>query len=79
MIRSTRMLFCDEDHNVEQTFPCINDLDENQFINPPTAKQLRAMAKPFGWSYRNGRDHCDLCTTREAEDELPARQQRLAQ
>lgn len=80
MIRSTRILFCNEDHGTEITFPSLffPGIDEDDFIAPPTVKQLRAEAKKAGWSFKNGLDLCDSCTERDAEEKLAKRQERQA-
>jgi hypothetical protein len=70
MIRSTKILFCCEDHGVEVTFPSIDELTEQSFIAPPTIRQLRAHAKAAGWRYSRGNDYCDACVelTRDSRE-----------
>lgn len=63
MIRTSRILFCDQEHGTgEQTFPSLRDLSEQDFIRDLTAKQLRAEAKKAGWSHVDGHDYCGMCT-----------------
>ena len=63
MIRSTKILFCDNDHGAgDVTFPATTDLDVRDFIETPSLKQLRAEAKKAGWSRERGRDICEGCT-----------------
>lgn len=68
MVRTTRVLFCDEEHGTgDITFPSLRQLDEHNFIEAPTTRSLRAAAKKAGWSFRNGSDYCDMCTGNERE------------
>jgi predicted dienelactone hydrolase len=67
MIRSVRVLFCDQEHGFgDITFPDVRNLDMQDLIQPRTAKQLRADAKKAGWTHdRRGRDYCDCCSGAE--------------
>lgn len=69
MIRSARMIFCDQEHGVsEMTYPSIIDLSETDFVETRTAAQLRRAAKKAGWSHVHGHDYCELCTEGAAEE-----------
>lgn len=67
MIRSMRILFCDEEHGIgDVTFPDVRYLNTQDLIQPRTAKQLRADAKKAGWTRdRDGHDYCDSCSDTE--------------
>ena len=68
MIRSVRVIFCDQEHGTgEQTFPALADLTEQHFIQPFNAKKARAEAKKAGWSHVDGHDYRDMCTEAEKE------------
>jgi hypothetical protein len=62
MVRTTKALFCNEDHGSgDVTFPALIDLIEMSFIFPPDLRRLRAEAKAAGWKYIKGRDYCEGC------------------
>jgi hypothetical protein len=68
MIRSVKLLFCDNDHGCgDVTFPCIADLDSQAFVEPKTVGQLRKEARKAGWSHKNGADYCEICTEGEKQ------------
>jgi hypothetical protein len=63
MVRSTKVLFCDNEHGSgDVTFPRIEEMNDESFIYPPTLRALRAAAKKAGWSRHAGSDYCDQCT-----------------
>jgi len=68
MIRNVKVIFCDNEHVFgEVTFPRVDELTEQDFISPRSAKQLRAEAKKAGWTaIRKSGDYCDACS---AEDQ----------
>jgi hypothetical protein len=62
MIRSVKVLFCDNEHGVgDITFPRIDELSEEMFIYPRTTAQLRKEAKKAGWKHIRGNDYCNDC------------------
>lgn len=63
MTRSTKVLFCDNEHGTgDVSFPDIGKLDEHHFVFPLNQRELRKEAKKAGWSRVNGADYCDMCT-----------------
>jgi hypothetical protein len=63
MIRSTKILFCENDHGCgDVTFPSIGELTDEDFIATRTTRQLREDAKKVGWSRHRGGDYCEICT-----------------
>jgi hypothetical protein len=64
MMRNTQLLFCDEEHGIgDVTFPELENLTIVDFIQPRTARQIRADAKKAGWTRdRRGRDYCEGCS-----------------
>lgn len=71
MIRTIKVLFCEEEHGAgDRTFPDLMDLDSKMFIDgAPTAAQLRKLAKEHGWTRCNGGDYCNTCSA-GVNDEL---------
>ncbi len=66
MIRSARLIFCDNEHGSgDVTFPDIYGETSHEtcqhFISPATAKILRKAAKQEGWGVINGADYCPGC------------------
>lgn len=66
MIRSAKVIFCDNEHGMgDVTFPSLDrevgDL-QAEYVAPQTVKQLRASAKAAGWSRLRGQDFCPDCT-----------------
>jgi hypothetical protein len=66
VIRTAKLLFCDNEHGMgEITYPDFRGDDEvlrQHFVNSPTAAQLRKDAKKEGWSRHAGADYCPMCT-----------------
>lgn len=66
MIRTLKIIFCDEEHGVgDVTFPDMATLHQQQFVadeTPATVPQLRKQAKAAGWSHHSGGDYCPGCT-----------------
>jgi hypothetical protein len=63
MIRSAKVLFCDNEHGLgEVTFPEVNRLDEQALINPLSVRELRRRAKAEGWTRHNKADYCPSCS-----------------
>ena len=64
MIRTIKVLFCDEDHGTgDRTFPDLMDIDTRMFIDrQPTTRQLRKLAKAAGWRCEKGADYCETCS-----------------
>ena len=66
MIRTARVIFCDNEHGTgDVTFPSL-DRDSHalaaEYIAPQTAAGLRKSAKKAGWSRCAGGDYCEQCT-----------------
>ena len=65
MIRTLKVIFCDEEHGVgDVTFPDMGTLNNQQFVDeevPTTVRELRKKAKAAGWGYHNGGDYCPGC------------------
>lgn len=64
MIRTFKVLFCDNEHGTgDVIFPenFSQELREDM-IQPRTAPQLRKAAKNVGWSRVGGVDYCPSCT-----------------
>ncbi len=68
MIRTAKVIFCDNEHGVgDQTFPNFDDesFDLKQyFVYPvlPTMSELRKAAKKEGWTRVDGGDYCPMCS-----------------
>lgn len=64
MVRTIKVLFCEEDHgNGDRTFPDLMDLDTRMFIDAaPTVGQLRKLAKAAGWTRSGKADYCEQCS-----------------
>lgn len=65
MIRTAKVIFCDNDHGTgDITFPSLDrsvaEL-EAEYISPQTIGQLRRNAKKAGWGRLNGADYCPGC------------------
>ncbi len=72
MIRSTKVIFCDEEHGIgDVTFPAFCDLDVVDFIRTPTVSALRREARKAGWRRIKGSDYCAECV--ELMDERKAK------
>lgn len=71
MIRTIKVLVCDEEHGIgDQTFPRLSDLEPNDFVNGVlTTPALRKRAKAAGWTFSGGHDWCDQCSA-GVNDEL---------
>lgn len=71
MIRTIKVLFCEEDHGVgDRTFPDLMDLDTRMFIDgAPTVSELRKLAKKHGWTRSGKADYCETCSA-GVNDEL---------
>jgi hypothetical protein len=72
MIRTAKLLFCDQEHGVggEMTFPDVHAVAHTlhqHFIVSLNAKELRKQAKKEGWSFVDGHDYCPVCTEGEKE------------
>jgi hypothetical protein len=70
MIRSGKILFCENEHGTgDITFPDLDALDafetKQLFIGKRTAGQLRKEAKQAGWGRINGGDYCLNCMESE--------------
>lgn len=71
MIRSTKLIFCDNEHGAgDVTFPDLDDSSfdiKQHFIYPvqPTAAELRKAAKKAGWTRVDGGDYCPICSESE--------------
>lgn len=70
MIRSIRVIFCDQEHGTgDVTFPNLRELTTQEFLdNAPSVRTLRSEAKKAGWSHVAGHDYCDMCTEGEKEN-----------
>lgn len=69
MIRSAKVIFCDNEHGTgDVTFPSL-DRSTNElaaeYIAPQTTAQLRKSAKKAGWGRIAGVDYCPLCMENE--------------
>ncbi len=68
MIRTAKVLFCDNEHGFgEVTFPEMSRVDNQTFIAPISTAQLRKQAKAAGWTRQDGADYCASCSY---DDEL---------
>jgi len=70
MIRTTRAIFCDQDHgNGDVMFPELDYAERlethQEFINPRSIRQLREDAKKVGWKRIKGLDYCPTCAESE--------------
>lgn len=62
MIRTMKVLFCDNEHGTgDVTFPDLHDVDAPDVINSPTFRELRKRARAAGWKQHNGADYCPDC------------------
>jgi hypothetical protein len=62
MIRTVKILFCEDDHGSgDITFPDIPDLDAQSFIQPLGIGALRRAAKAAGWKRIMKADYCPDC------------------
>lgn len=53
----------------EETYPRIEALTDQDFINPRSAQQLRREARKAGWTRdRRGNDYCEGCSVISAEE-----------
>ena len=63
MIRTGKVLFCDNEHGIGNvTFPEMGRVDDQTFIQPMNAAQLRKQAKDAGWTRVDGVDYCADCS-----------------
>ena len=63
MIRAAKILFCDNEHGFGNvTFPEKERLDDQLFVEPVSARQLRKQAKEAGWTREGGVDYCPTCS-----------------
>jgi hypothetical protein len=64
MIRTFKVLFCEEDHGTgDRMFPDTFDIDPRMIVEGAmTTRQLRKMAKAAGWTYSQGADYCETCS-----------------
>ena len=67
MIRTLKVIFCDEDHgHGEVTFPdfdrSTDEIVKDLIDGPTEVKLLRKAAKQIGWGRVNGGDYCPGCT-----------------
>lgn len=65
MIRTAKVIFCDNEHGFgDVTFPAL-DRDtsslQQEYIVPRRIGQLRKEAKKEGWGRTNGGDYCPQC------------------
>ena len=70
MIRSARIVFCDNEHGQgDMSFPDFHDVEAMRQIfteqNLSTVKQLRREASNHGWRRFNGVDYCPSCMESE--------------
>jgi hypothetical protein len=70
MIRSAKVLFCENEHGTgDITYPDLDELDpfdtKQLFIGKRTAAALRKEAKKVGWGRINGGDYCPECMESE--------------
>ncbi len=74
MIRSCKILFCDNEHGTgDVTFPDVSAMDaqtiRQEFIDAhPSVGSLRKAAKAEGWGRINGGDYCPGCMESLASD-----------
>ena len=64
MIRTLKVLFCDEDHGTgDRMFPDLFDIDPRMFVEGSlTPAKLRKLAKVAGWTRSGGADYCETCS-----------------
>lgn len=63
MIRTAKVIFCDNEHGFgDTTFPEMSRVDDQTFIEPIATFTLRKQAKAAGWTRLNGADYCPLCS-----------------
>jgi hypothetical protein len=64
MIRTFKVLFCDNEHGTGDVIFPENFSQElhDDMLQSRTAAQLRKDAKKAGWSRVGGVDYCDSCT-----------------
>ena len=70
MIRTIKVLFCDNEHgNGDVTFPDLRHVEPTDIVNggSATTKHLRAETAKSGWRHYRGSDYCEMC----AEDCAP--------
>jgi hypothetical protein len=70
MIRTFKVLFCDNEHGTgDQMFPANFSQElQDDMLQSRTAAQLRKDAKKAGWSRSGGVDYCDSCTESNKEE-----------
>jgi hypothetical protein len=64
MIRTVKVIFCDNEHGTaDVSFPALGDLETQTLIdNVETVGTLRKKAKAAGWTRVNGADYCPGCS-----------------
>ncbi|MDR3797999.1 MAG: hypothetical protein P4K93_07590 [Terracidiphilus sp.] len=68
MVRTMKVLFCDNEHGCgDVTFPDLHEVEASDVINPPTLKGLRREAHAAGWKRHNGADYCPDCVACKLE------------
>lgn len=67
-IRTTSVIFCDEEHGIgEVTFPPIDELAASDFVLPRSAKMLRDDARAAGWTFTRRGAWCPQCSHTDPE------------
>ena len=65
MIRTARLIFCDNEHGTgDVTFPSLDQdfvQTRQQLVDGLTVGQLRKLAKKEGWGRIDGGDYCPAC------------------
>lgn len=66
MIRSAKIIFCDNEHGTgDVTFPSLDRTVQQlqgEYVAPQTVGQLRKAAKKEGWTRIDGGDYCPQCS-----------------
>lgn len=80
MIRTIRVIFCDEEHgDGEHTYPNLNNTSDGNLlctlIDKPTVAQLRRYAKAEGWTHTRQNDFCPGCSESDAQIKRAERDQ----
>jgi hypothetical protein len=67
VIRSIRIIFCDNEHGIgDQTFPDTREIQPHHFTDGPVSAALRRKeAKKAGWGRVAGLDYCPICMESE--------------